>query len=334
MHRSQGLTLLELLVVLAILSALGTVMIVQTTSLTDESRYQGTIRTLEQVEDAVLGRQPVGIEDPTGITPGFVSDLGRLPQAIVGPGGAAELSELWDVSLFANVDPALDRTFRARTLVGLDDDITMLSGWRGPYVRLPLGTSTLNDGWGRVLGLVDAPGTLTADVGRVTSEGSNLGDAFDPDTFAPAAPLEVVFEGVEGVDRVNGVVPPLTVSYTLPSAASGNEDLIIRLYGIVDGLPAVQFQSEVIEGPEVGETSVVREVKFEIASTIPGEEPTQVEFPKGPKVLVAYQFIGATPPPIIPGGAADLSANEKASLQFILPAGGLTSLPTLALVVE
>lgn len=333
MHRSQGLTLLELLVVLAILSALGTVMVAQTTSLTDEARYQGTVRTLEQLDDAVLGRQPVGAEDPTGIAPGFVADMGRLPQAVVGAGGDADLSELWEVGLFANADPDLDRTFRLRTLDGLDDTISMVSGWRGPYVRLPVGSGVLNDGWGRAFGLVDAPGTTTAEIGRVASEGSNLNDAFDPDAFAGLQPLELVFVGIEGVDRVNGVLPPIDVSFTLPDPAPEGENLIVRLYGVEDGLPVVLFQSDVVNGPGVGESDLF-EVEFEIASTVPGEDPTQLQVPKGPKVLVAYQFDGSVAPPIVAGGTADLSSNPKTVLSFTLPAGGLTSLPTLSLVGE
>jgi len=124
--RSRGLTLLELIVVLVILAALGTVMITQTTSLTGEARYQQTVRTLEQLQDAVIGRQPVGGEDPTGIGPGFVSDMGRLPEAVA-DGTAFTLAELWDRNLFTDAD-----LFAVRNLTGLDNDLQLASGWRGP----------------------------------------------------------------------------------------------------------------------------------------------------------------------------------------------------------
>ncbi|MEM8713501.1 MAG: prepilin-type N-terminal cleavage/methylation domain-containing protein, partial [Planctomycetota bacterium] len=78
-HGSKGLTLLELVVVLAILSALGTVMITQSTSLAGEARYQQTVRTLEDLRDAIVGRLPAANEDVLAVAPGFVSDMGRLP---------------------------------------------------------------------------------------------------------------------------------------------------------------------------------------------------------------------------------------------------------------
>ena len=223
--RQHGLTLLELLVVLLILAALGTVTLTQTTSLTDEARYEQTVRTLEQLQDAVIGRQPYANEDPTAVPPGFVADIGRLPLA----GNNLNLSELWDRSAAA-VDPDDPDTylpeFALQTLTGLDDDLEMASGWRGPYMRRPIGSSELNDGWGQPFGLEDefeaAVDALGDPIARIGSAGSGQGDAFDPD---PARPFEVVFwreeeAGPPVVDNENywqGIVPTsMSVEFALP----------------------------------------------------------------------------------------------------------------------
>ncbi|MGB0333186.1 MAG: prepilin-type N-terminal cleavage/methylation domain-containing protein, partial [Planctomycetota bacterium] len=255
----SGLTLLELVVVLAILSALSTVMIAQTGSLTDESRFRKTVRTLESLEHAVLGRAPVGTEDPSGVVPGFVSDMGRLPQA----DAALGLSELWDEEPFFNAG----LLFQSRVVAGLDSDLVILSGWRGPYLRLPVGADLLVDGWGVPHGLSDGDG-LAVDavqdpVGRVSSDGSGRGDAFDP-----VGGLGVVFVDTSiGIDRVSGTLPTdaLRVRYTLPNPAAGGEHGVVRLYGVQDGLPALLAQSEVFSG-QAGESEELT-VEFLDAST-------------------------------------------------------------------
>lgn len=336
MHRSQGLTLLELIVVLAILSTLGTVMIAQTTSLTDEARYRQTVRTLEELQDAVIGRQPVGAEDPTAVPPGFVSDMGRLPVA----DADLTLTELWSPDPFV----AADLLFRPRPVAGLDGELEILCGWRGPYVRLPVGSSRLLDGWGGPYGLTDRDG-LDVDmpgdpVGQVMSSGPGVGSAFGSD---PLSPFEVVFaNAAAGIDRVSGSLPldGLSIRFELPPDPSGtvDEDGVVRIYEVVNGVPSLLRQSEVfsVTASATDPTSTVVPVVFNDPPGPTGSQLTSVTTMVGPKVFVAYQYDDTDAPPTDPlDPDADLSGRAKAVVRFTLPAGGLTSLPSpLTLVGE
>ncbi|MEM6505886.1 MAG: prepilin-type N-terminal cleavage/methylation domain-containing protein [Planctomycetota bacterium] len=327
----RGLTLLELIVVLVILAALGTVMITQTAGLTGEARYESTVRMLDQLQDAVVGRQPVGSEDPTAVPPGFVSDMGRLPVAVL-DGSSLTLAELWDGDLFNLTD---DLFFRPRTLDGLDNDLEMFSGWRGPYVRLPIGTDRLADGWGAGYQLEDGAGvgvTAAGDtIGSIRSDGSGL----TGDVYNPALPLEVVMlDTTQGIDRVNSSMPmdSLTVDFTVPAAGTGNG--VVRLYGIDNGEPVLLLQSDVFSVAGTAGDVVTVAVVFDDPSspgTPLGAYPTVV----GPKVLRAYAISGATAPPTDPtDAAAELSSQDKSvPVRFSLPAGGLNVLPT-PLVLE
>ncbi|MCG8508327.1 MAG: prepilin-type N-terminal cleavage/methylation domain-containing protein [Rhodospirillales bacterium] len=330
----RGLTLLELLVVLVILAALGTVMLTQTTSLTNEARYQQTVRMLEQMQDTVVGRQPVGAEDPTAIPPGFVSDMGRLPAAVADGPSMFTLAELWDRQLFAATGTAGDLLFRPRVLEGLDESLEMLSGWRGPYVRLPVGSSNLRDGWGGDYELDDDAGqTVNAagdPIGRVSSDGPGLGDAFEP-----VVPLEIVFadsDATPAIDRWNGSLPTdnLTVNYDL-TLSTGSIHGVVRLYGIDNGVPVLLLQSDVFTGT-AGTTTPVA-VVFDDPDE-PGTPLLSLSTVKGPKVLRAYQIDDATAPPTDPNNpAANLTLKAKSTpLRFTLPAGGLNgALPPLNL---
>lgn len=155
---SAGLSLIELIVVLTILAALAGTALVSTEGLVDQSRYDATRDTLTHLEDAILGSAP----GPAGAPwlPGFVADMGRLPRAtdVNDPGDdededekLAELaSELW-------VQPAAAPAFAIQRPDG-DPEIQLPAGWRGPYLRLPLGSAELRDGWGRPIRLLDLNG--------------------------------------------------------------------------------------------------------------------------------------------------------------------------------
>ena len=88
------MTLVELLVVLAILALLTTVAVTSTDVLLSQGRYDATTRTLTGIQEAVLGldhgRQP----DGTTIVSGFVADMGRLP-VCTSADATVGLSELW-----------------------------------------------------------------------------------------------------------------------------------------------------------------------------------------------------------------------------------------------
>src|SRR5262245_61384856 len=67
-----GLTLIELLVVLLILSILTVVAVQATDVLVDQGRYDNTQRTLQSIDDAVVGSPNQRDADGTVLVSGFV----------------------------------------------------------------------------------------------------------------------------------------------------------------------------------------------------------------------------------------------------------------------
>ena len=300
--RQRGLTLIELLVVLTILATLGTVMITQTTGLTNEARYDQTVRRLEQLQDAVIGREPYVGEDPTSVPPGFVADVGRLPLA----GTALDMSELWDRSATGTPPTA----FALQPLNGLDNETQMSVGWRGPYVRRPIGSDDLSDGWGRSFALKHSDGTdvddATDSIGTISSPGSGMGDSF-------AQPLDVVLMHIEtgppaiDIDRTTGQV---TLLLDFEYTSSGQEYAVVRLYGPVNGKAEVVAQDVVQNtlGPGISQSLPVT---FSPA-----------DIPIGPKLLRAYQWSSSTA-----AMTADLTSQKKSLARRVtVPVGGVTLL--------
>lgn len=301
----RGLTLLELIVVLVILAALGTVIITQTTSLADETRYRQTTATLEQLQDAVIGRTATAGEDPTSVAPGFVADVGRLPRADASLG----MSELWDREAPGAGAPPMP--FAVQTLTGLDDDLQLACGWRGPYARLPIGSDNLSDGWGRPFTLLKSDGDVVDSAGdniaAITSAGSGVGDVFDQ-------PLDdVVFEdSSQSIDRTTGQVT-LQLVFTLPPGSTDNQ-AIVRVYGPVNGRAAVVAQSDVITS--VAGTTQSVTVEF---------NPLDISI--GPKLLRAYQWDSAT----APGTTDDLTSRTKSMARRVTVLAGGATWPDLEL---
>jgi prepilin-type N-terminal cleavage/methylation domain-containing protein len=138
--RWRGFTLLEMLVVLVILALVAQTAIVAVDGLVDGERRAASVRALENAEQAIVGRR--GVLDPSGRAwiEGFVADVGRLPR----PSSAGELDELW-------IAPGSVEHYAAQPVSGseLPGGGTLTCGWRGPYLRLPLGDTTFTDGWAR-----------------------------------------------------------------------------------------------------------------------------------------------------------------------------------------
>lgn len=144
-HHRPAFTLLELVVVLAILAVVTTLAIRSLDGLEDESRYDKTTRGLEELSAAVLGSPDDRAADGSRTVSGFVADMGRLPVTT----GAAELtlSELWEnPGAPFDVRPAV--VANGVSLAMEDPQVLVSGGWRGPYFRLPIGATTWLDGWG------------------------------------------------------------------------------------------------------------------------------------------------------------------------------------------
>ena len=161
----EGFTLLELAIVLAILGVITMLATREIGSLQDQQRFDGSQRGLEAIREAIWGSPDDRAPDGTGLRAGFAGDMGRLPESV---------EELWTnrVSLDGfDVRAAAD-----------DGEVKVPGGWRGPYVRLPLGTNALRDGWGRAYTNEASPDLWR--VGHLGGDGKEGGTGYNQDVFA------------------------------------------------------------------------------------------------------------------------------------------------------
>ena len=193
-HRRRGFTLLELVVVIAVMAVLSTVALRSLTGVASQSRFEATQRTLDQIHEAILGspydRQP----DGTQISSGFIADVGRPPRTI---------DEL--ISKPADL-PWFDVGRSAA-----DTDVLVAGGWRGPYIRLPVGATNLCDGWATALietrngnGFIDTVSSYGAD-------GLFGGTGYDLDLSSSVTPADYTASlaglvTVNATNALNGTV--------------------------------------------------------------------------------------------------------------------------------
>ena len=143
-HR-PAFTLLELVVVLAILAVVTTLAIRSLDHLEDQSRYEATTRGQEELSAAVFGSPDDRAADGTRTVSGFVADMGRLP--ITTGANDLAISELWvNPGVPCDVRPAI--IANGVPHASEDPQVLVAGGWRGPYLRLPIGATTWLDGWG------------------------------------------------------------------------------------------------------------------------------------------------------------------------------------------
>lgn len=191
-----GLTLIELLVVLVVLTILATVAIRATDGVFLQSRYDASARTLRQIDLAIVGDRDVRQSDGTAIATGFLADVGRLPVSITSPVPGQNLRELWDQSLWG------DFLFQAYSPDPTDGnphpDISIVCGWRGPYIALGFGQVGVLDGWGRPYEL-RAPQTPGFDLAIASLGADGLSDADNPSSIDPYS-FDLVREYKSGVD--------------------------------------------------------------------------------------------------------------------------------------
>ncbi len=145
-HR-RGLTLVEMLAVLFILALVAGVAVTATEGWVDQSRFEAAQRLLADIEVAILGSRDAREPDGTLVVTGFVADMGRLPRTT--GTDPLVLSELWDMPLSFDLRPATAENLSDPSHA--DPEVIVPCGWRGPYLRLPLGAADLKDPWGKRL---------------------------------------------------------------------------------------------------------------------------------------------------------------------------------------
>ena len=162
--RRAGFTLVEMVVVLLILAALTVAAVQSLSPVADQARYDATSRTLQQLNEAMLGADGLRQSDGTPLITGFVADVGRVP--IQGPDPLTpetQLSELWDGTL------ATTFPFQTRSGPAAPIDYSAIRipcGWRGPYLRFGIGVADLRDGWANPFTL--SPATAGSSISTVT----------------------------------------------------------------------------------------------------------------------------------------------------------------------
>lgn len=180
----RALTLIELLVVLVVLTILATIAIRATDSVFSQSRYEATVRTLRQLDLAIVGDRDLRQSDGTPIVTGFLADVGRLPRSVPTDIPGQNLRELWEQALWT------DFPYRVRS-PEQHPSIRIASGWRGPYLSPGLGSSSILDGWGRPFIMIESdPQDEDGFDLRVLSAGADgnpntasQGDTTDPYNF-------------------------------------------------------------------------------------------------------------------------------------------------------
>lgn len=216
-----GLTLVELVVVLAILVLAAGTALTATGSLADQSRYENTQNGLDSLERALLGRFDSASNGGADAI-SFVADVGRLPRVTnTDPALGVGLAEVW-------IHPAGVAQFEILP-ARADPDVVLPVGWRGPYVRLGFGTAKLVDGWGRpyvLFGLDGVPAMAGSDVGVIRTlgaDGAPGGSGFDADT-------EVALMSPTQSARHLGAVP-----VRVRTTSETEIPVCVRLYGAREG---------------------------------------------------------------------------------------------------
>ena len=139
----HAMTLIELLIVLALLGGLATIALTSMGDLSARNRVDTTRQRLDAIRNAVIG---------DGINPGrFLADMGRLPRVYDDSNKAEDeedgyaLRELWeDVGMIGYDKVASEALADADgrmnwpdTFPGLPAQVTLYCGWNGPYLLIP-----------------------------------------------------------------------------------------------------------------------------------------------------------------------------------------------------
>ena len=143
--RQAGFTLLELLVVVLILSAIAFAALDSLQADTNHVRFDDTRNRLIMMRDAIIGPRNVVVNGQP-VVAGFVADVGRLPRCV------QELIEREvDCDNDTVTDPESPRAWVGDSSLGTG----LFSGWRGPYVSAireqSSGLAVFRDGWGNDL---------------------------------------------------------------------------------------------------------------------------------------------------------------------------------------
>jgi prepilin-type N-terminal cleavage/methylation domain-containing protein len=193
----SGMTLIELVVVLALLAGLATMALTGVADLGNRGRYDETRARMTTIRQAVAG---------DGIEAGrFVRDMGRLP-LVQGGGAGQALAELWRDAGGVGYGPTTNAAAWPDSIAGLypHGDVKLICGWNGPYLMVddPAEAESY-DGFGNPWMVAGAgAGDTITNVVSYGSDGVPGGTAWDGQdhtldlgALLPATELTVVVKG-------------------------------------------------------------------------------------------------------------------------------------------
>lgn len=144
-----GLTLLELLLVVTILSAVAWMSLEVVNNAGDQTRFEDTRNRLQAIRRAIVGDTSRTLNGQPVIS-GYVADMGQLPphlQALMVKDycvGYPEITNAGDCVTAGG-------TWQVQSAHTYDDTYNLWSGWNGPYLAATemTGYNRFQDGWGR-----------------------------------------------------------------------------------------------------------------------------------------------------------------------------------------
>jgi len=219
----KGFTLLEMLLVIALLGMMALTATALVDNFDEQSRFDVTKSRLQQIKTAIVGDPTRTLNGEPAIS-GFVADMGRLPdniEELIEPVGM-----LWTAIDISGVSGVVGQLY---------------GGWHGPYLDVmpSSGASAVRafrDGWGNDDGTPNFGWNFTSGVNAliVQSYGSGPGtDIYEVDYPATGNLIEVNDWAID-VSSVN-----FNITFNKPPATD-EPALKLRLYFLEDG--AVEFE--------------------------------------------------------------------------------------------
>lgn len=282
--KRSAFTLVELVVVLAILALMAHLALAATNSVLKRKHAQSAAAQMAEIEKAVKN---------------FRRDTGRLPRGVKDADGRITLSELWqkpdDLPEWRIASAAKGNLCTSETELE-DPSVLVPCGWHGPYLTLPANADTLRDGWGNAFANSDEAGCdrLFSSSGAAAGHGEEIavirhyGQDATPDAKrAPESPFDR--DGEISFVRKPGAALYATFALydgkTL-SAPDGRE-ITLKWYapcgGAVTGGVAKTFSETMqLSGIPPGECAIRVSAAFKTNAVerieIPYDAPAMVEF--------------------------------------------------------
>ncbi len=126
----HGFTLIEILMVIALIGILAVATLDLVTDTLNQSRFEATVAKMQQIQNAMIGNIAI-TENNVRTSFGFLGDVGAIPTASQGI-----------LSLISQPSPALP-------VYAVNSTVRFGIGWNGPYLNgANSGSSYTTDGWG------------------------------------------------------------------------------------------------------------------------------------------------------------------------------------------